>query len=80
MIAVVTVLPCNRPLEYGASCLSKKSGAVHLAKRPIFFRLFLVLIRVYSWFFLDDSFVSCVRNRFPSGGWEKLDFVDGFCC
>ena len=72
---------------FGLSGARRASGAIwghgrhrFSAKQPIFFRLFLVLIRVYSWFFLDDSFVNSVRDRFSFGGWEKLHFALGFCC
>ena len=36
--------------------------------------------RVYSWFFPEDSFVNCARDRFRPDEWEKLEVVDGFCC
>ena len=49
------------------------------AKQPIFFRLFLVLIRVNSWFFLDDLSLT-LSEPFLFGRLGKLDFALGFCC
>ena len=40
----------------------------------------LAVLGVNSWFFLDVLFVYHIRDCFPPGKWEKLDFADGFCC